>query len=85
MRISGGGIFPLARIAMLRAMEINQGAKPLVEYEISEKSTTIALREIAQGKVAFKPGTVVSTEIKDADPFIERVSEENSEKEIVVK
>ena len=46
-------VFLLARIAMNRALEINGGSKPLVKFELTDKETSIALREIAEGKVAF--------------------------------
>ena len=51
---SNGSIFFLARIAMLRALEIHGGSRPLIDHGSSEKATSIALREIAQGKIAFK-------------------------------
>jgi len=51
---AGGNIFCLARIAMVRALQIHEGSKPLVEHNVDDKVTSIALREIAQGKVIFK-------------------------------
>lgn len=52
-----GGIFSLARIAMVRALEIHFGSPPLIKYISSDKATTIALKEIGQGKVALKNKT----------------------------
>ena len=51
---TGGNEFRLVRIAMLRALEIDSGSPPLIEHASSDKSTTIALEEIAQGKILFK-------------------------------
>ena len=52
--MQGGSIFILARIAMLRSTEIYNGSPPLVDHLPLDKSTTIALKEIAVGKVVFK-------------------------------
>lgn len=51
---AGGNVFCLARIAMIRALQIHEGSKPLIAHDPDDKVTSIALREIAQGKVAFK-------------------------------
>ena len=71
---------------MLRALEIHFGSPPLVEHVSSEKETTIALREIAQGKVTFKDSLpeenkteeIIDVEAPDKDEVIE------SEIEIIV-
>jgi len=47
-------IFCLVRLAMIRALEIHEGSKPLIEVDPLDKPTSIALREIAQGKVVYK-------------------------------
>ncbi len=47
----GGSVFCLARVAMLRALEINSGKPILVDSHPLDKATTIALKEISQGKV----------------------------------
>ena len=39
---------------MLRAVEIHFGSPPLIEHFDSDKETTIALKEIAQGRVTLK-------------------------------
>ena len=44
---TGGSMFSLARIAMLRATEIYGGSRPLVDHLPLDKSTTIAFKEIA--------------------------------------
>lgn len=49
-----GNVFCLARVAMIRALEIHLGSPPLVEYLSTDKESTIAFKEIAQGKVSFK-------------------------------
>lgn len=51
---AGGNVFCLTRMAMLRALEIHAGSPPLVKFSPSEKETTIALREIAEGKIVWK-------------------------------
>ena len=47
-------MFGLIRIAMLRAMEIHEGKPALVKHHFLDKETTIALKEIAKGKVVYK-------------------------------
>ena len=51
---AGDNIFCLIRMAMVRALDIHEGSKPLVEHDSSDKATSIALNEIAHGKVVFK-------------------------------
>ena len=51
---SGGSLFSLARIAMLRALELAAGKRPLINNPSSDKVATIAFEEIAQGKILFK-------------------------------
>jgi len=50
---AGGSMFCLARMAMMRSTEIYDGCKPLIDHLPLDKSTTIALNEIATGKVVF--------------------------------
>ena len=50
----GGGVFGLARVAMLRAIEIHFGSPPLIDHLSTDKETTIALNEIAQGRIGLK-------------------------------
>ena len=47
-------MFQLARMAMIRAVEIHFGSRPLVDHVSTDKEATIALREIAQGKITSK-------------------------------
>lgn len=49
-----GSIYKLVVLAGQRAAELNTGAPRLVEMD-SEKMTSVALEEIAQGKVKLKP------------------------------
>ncbi|MFH1553242.1 MAG: DNA-directed RNA polymerase subunit omega [Candidatus Omnitrophota bacterium] len=49
-----GSIYKLCNVAALRAMELNSGMRKLVEAEPGEKVTTIAIREISEGKVRMK-------------------------------
>lgn len=55
---AGGNVFCLTRMAMNRALEIHAGSPPLVKFSSTEKETTIALREIAEGKVVWKHANV---------------------------
>ena len=50
-------IFCLVRLAMIRAMAIHEGSKPMIDTDPLDKATSIALQEIAQGKVSYKNGT----------------------------
>ncbi|OGX26138.1 MAG: DNA-directed RNA polymerase subunit omega [Omnitrophica WOR_2 bacterium RIFCSPHIGHO2_02_FULL_45_21] len=47
-------IYKLVILATKRALEIAAGAPALVEADANTKPTTIALREISEGKVKFK-------------------------------
>ena len=47
-------LFKLTNMAASRAMELNAGMKKLVDGDPKEKNTTIAIREIANGKVKIK-------------------------------
>ena len=49
-----GSIYKLCNLAAMRAMELNNGMKKLIEAEVSEKVTSTAIREIAAGKVTLK-------------------------------
>ena len=51
---AGGSLFSLARIAMLRALELAAGKRPRIENPSSDKVATIAFEEIAQGKILFQ-------------------------------
>lgn len=47
-------IYKLVILATRRALEIAAGAPALVDADVNTKPTTVALREIAEGKVKFK-------------------------------
>ena len=49
-----GSVYKLCNLAAMRAMELNSGLKKLVDSEPGEKITTIAIQEIAEGKVKIK-------------------------------
>lgn len=49
----GDSIFKVTLIAARRAIELNNGAKKLIET-VTKKFSTIALEEISQGKVRYK-------------------------------
>lgn len=51
---TGNSIYKLVVLASERAFQIAEGAAPLVEKTDSSKPGSIALEEIAQGKVKLK-------------------------------
>lgn len=52
-----GSIYKLVILAARRALELNEGAPRLVETDPKHKPSTVALEEIAEGKVALRgPG-----------------------------
>ncbi len=53
---SGHSIYRLVRMAAMRAMEISDGHPCLIKNPASNKPTTMALEEIAQGKIEMKGG-----------------------------
>lgn len=55
-----GSIYRLVILASKRAKEIAEGAPPLVETP-HRKVTSVALEEILQGKVLYKPEEVEAT------------------------
>ena len=51
---SGGSIYKLVNMAVRRALEVAEGAPKLVPDVLgNSKPTTIALQEIAEGKVKY--------------------------------
>jgi len=53
--ITEGSIYKLVILASTRALEIAEGLPPLVEkVNDYSKCTTVALRELAEGKVGYK-------------------------------
>ena len=54
--VSKGSIYLLTRIAMLRALELSTGKPAMVKHTAIEKPTTVALREISQGKIGYNRG-----------------------------
>lgn len=55
MLASHPSLYKLVMAGSKRVSELLQGIQPLIKTN-SKKLTTIALEEIAAGKVAFKPG-----------------------------
>lgn len=51
---SDSSIYKLIILATKRALEVAEGAPRLVDAPLDVKPTTIALMEIAQGKVRYK-------------------------------
>ena len=54
MEKAGGSMYKLVLLAAKRALELSNGSPKLVETSLKEKPSMIALREIAEGKVALK-------------------------------
>ncbi|MFA5118748.1 MAG: DNA-directed RNA polymerase subunit omega [Candidatus Omnitrophota bacterium] len=51
---SGGSIYKLVVVASRRALEIAEGQAKLVEVSSAVKPSSVALMEIAAGKVRYK-------------------------------
>ncbi len=49
-----GSIYKLCNMAAVRAMELNSGARKLLDSDPKEKVTTTAIREIAADVVSLK-------------------------------
>jgi len=49
-----GSVYKLCNLAALRAIELNSGMKKLIDSSLTEKVTTVAIREILAGKVRIK-------------------------------
>ena len=61
-------IYKLVSMASIRALELSDGKRCLAENTNTEKFTTMALEEIAQGKIEIKEasnGKTVKKEEKD--------------------
>lgn len=63
---ANGSIYKLVRMASKRAMELADGKPALVEKPSSDKETSIALEEIAKGKVVCKEITEKAGKKKDS-------------------
>lgn len=51
---SGGSVYKLVILASKRALEIAEGQPKLVDVDLYTKPSTIALHEIAKGKVQYQ-------------------------------
>ena len=60
-----GSVYKLVRMASKRAMELAEGKPALIGNPLSDKKTSIALEEIAKGKVMSKT-TAEKTDKKKA-------------------
>ena len=49
-----GSMYKLVLIASTRAIELSEGANPMVKPRPDEKSINIALDEILEGKISYK-------------------------------
>jgi DNA-directed RNA polymerase omega subunit len=71
---AGHSIYKLVRMAAIRALDLSDGKRCLAENIDTEKFTTMALEEIAQGKIELKG-------ISDRKPFKEEAKEETEEED----
>jgi DNA-directed RNA polymerase omega subunit len=49
-----GSIYKLTNLASKRALELNGGAQPLLKKKNFSKLSTVALKEIQEGKISYK-------------------------------
>lgn len=49
-----GSIFKLVILASKRTLQLSEGSAPLVQKDKTVKLSTLALREIKEGKISFK-------------------------------
>ena len=65
---SGWSIYRLVRMAAQRTLELSEGRPSLIDHPKDEKLATIALQEIADGKLVFKDvADQFIPEMKDGD------------------
>lgn len=57
LKQSGGGLYALVRVAMLRSAELAAGKPALLDSSGSDKFITTAFEEILRGKIAVKKKT----------------------------
>lgn len=50
---AGGSVYRLTRMAARRALELSEGKPSLMRKPSSDKVTTIALEEIAEGRIVY--------------------------------
>ena len=79
---AGGSVYKLVRLASKRASELADNKPNLIDAPIAQKLATIALREIAAGKVVLKS---VSEQFKPVTEKSRKAakSEESPEEESV--
>ena len=61
-----GSVYKLVRMASKRAMELADGKPSLIEKPQSDKETSIALEEIARGRVMSRAGVEKAGKKKDS-------------------
>ena len=54
---AGWSIFRLVRMAARRALELSEGQPPLIKNLTTDKETSIALEEIALGRIVYVNGS----------------------------
>lgn len=70
---AGGNVFRLVRMAAVRALELSMGKPSLIENALTDKVATIALEEIAQGKITYVPKKKSSKNEAENEPEPEPV------------
>ena len=80
---AGGSIYRLIRMASDRALELSEGKPMLIKNPTSDKVTTIAMIEIAQGKVEIK-GLVHLKDEKGAKEKKKETKQQEAKEEVNV-
>jgi DNA-directed RNA polymerase omega subunit len=75
---SGGSVYKLIRLASKRASELADNKPNLIDAPVTQKLTTVALREIAEGKVVLKS---VSEEFRPKQEKISKADKKKAEEE----
>lgn len=73
---SGDSVYRLVRMASMRALELSEGKKKLINNATTDKVTTTALEEIAQGAVVYK-------ESSDQLRTLEAIEAETQKEEVI--
>ena len=77
---SGGSVYKLIRLASKRASELADNKPNLIDAPMTQKLTTVALREIATGKVVLKD---VADDFKPKQEKLSKAAKKSEEAESV--
>jgi DNA-directed RNA polymerase subunit omega len=50
-----GSTYKLVNLAARRAMQLSEGEPPLVDLDSKKKPALVALQEISEGKISYRP------------------------------